>query len=86
MNDDTPIRLSGKKVIVPINADAKSLHPTRDEAINTIARDILDIETLALPRTRDAIEFREVSVWDIKDALRAAYEAGVAEARNGGAA
>ena len=85
MRDDTPIRLSGKKVIVPINADAKSLHPTRDTAINTIARDFLYIETLA-ERKSDSLDFHEVSVWDLKDALRAAYEAGVAEARNGGAA
>jgi len=85
VNDDTPIRLSGKKVIVPINADAKSLHPTRDEAINTIARDILDIETLAV-RKRDSLDFHDLSVWNIKDALRAAYEAGFAEARNGGEA
>ena len=48
----------------------------RDEAIEAIARNILEIETLA-ERKRDALDFHEVSVWGLKDALLAAYELGL---------
>jgi hypothetical protein len=54
----------------------------RDEAIEAIARNILAIETLA-ERKRDALDFHEVSVWGLKDALLAAYELGLAGAKKG---
>jgi uncharacterized membrane protein len=54
----------------------------RDEAIEAIARNILAIETLA-ERKRDALDFHEVSVWGLKDALLAAYELGLAAAKKG---
>lgn len=54
----------------------------RDEVIEAIARNILEIETLA-ERKRDALDFHEVSVWGLKDALLAAYELGLAAAKKG---
>ena len=54
----------------------------RDEAIEAIARNILAIETLA-ERKRDALDFHEVSVWGLKDALLAAYELGLVAAKKG---
>ncbi len=54
----------------------------RDEAIEAIARNILEIETLA-ERKRDALDFHEVSVWGLKDALLAAYELGLTAAKKG---
>ena len=49
----------------------------RDEAIEAIARNILEIETLA-ERKSDSLDFHEVSVWGLRDALLAAYELGLA--------
>lgn len=40
-----------------------------------IAKEVLDIETLE-PRNSDQLDFHEVSVWGIRDALRAAFGAG----------
>jgi hypothetical protein len=54
----------------------------RDEAIEAIARNILEIETLA-ERKSDSLDFHEVSVWGLKDALLAAYELGLAAAKKG---
>jgi uncharacterized membrane protein len=54
----------------------------RDEAIEAIARNILEIETLA-ERKSDSLDFHEVSVWGLKDALLAAYELGLASAKKG---
>jgi len=54
----------------------------RDEAIEAVARNVLAIETLA-ERKRDALDFHEVSVWGLKDALLAAYELGLAAAKKG---
>ena len=47
----------------------------RDEAIEAIARAILEIETLA-ERKSDSLDFHEVSVWELLTALRLAYRAG----------
>lgn len=41
-----------------------------------IAQQYLDIETLE-EQSRDALDFHECVVWGIKDALKAAYDAGV---------
>ena len=45
------------------------------KAIEKIAKDILDLETLAT-RKWDRLDFQEQAVWSIKEALEAAYEAG----------
>ena len=42
----------------------------------------LEIETLA-ERKSDSLDFHEVSVWGLKDALLAAYELGLAAAKKG---
>jgi hypothetical protein len=47
----------------------------KDATIRKIAADILDLETLDA-RKRDSLDFHELSVWQIKDALAAAFEAG----------
>jgi hypothetical protein len=54
----------------------------RDEAIEAIARNILEIETLA-ERKSDSLDFHEVSVWGLRGALLAAYELGLAAAKKG---
>ncbi len=48
---------------------------TRDQALTEIATQILDIETLDT-RKSDRLDFHELSVWQIKKALEAAYAAG----------
>ncbi len=40
-----------------------------------IAKEILDLETLET-RNRDSLDFHELSVWEIRDALVAAYTEG----------
>ena len=40
-----------------------------------LAKEILDIDTLET-RNSDGLDFHEVSVWDIRDALKAAFESG----------
>jgi hypothetical protein len=46
--------------------------------IAQIARDYLGFKTLET-RTSDDLDFREVAVWKVKDALEAAWKAGVTE-------
>ncbi len=46
-----------------------------DDHIGRIARDILGIETLET-RNADTLDFHELSVWQIRQALLAAYQAG----------
>ena len=48
-----------------------------DVLFETIAREVLDIPTLAT-RGRDALDFHEVGVLSIKEALHLAYFAGCA--------
>jgi hypothetical protein len=48
---------------------------TRDQALAEIATKILDFETLET-RNSDRLDFHELSVWGIKAALEAAFEAG----------
>ena len=43
--------------------------------IDKIAREILDLETLET-RNMDGLDFHELSVWEIRKALEAAYNAG----------
>ena len=48
---------------------------TRDQQLHKIALDHLFIETLET-RNSDSLDFHDVSVWAIKTALQAAFEAG----------
>ena len=50
----------------------------RDTLLEEIARTVLDIPTLRR-RDSDGLDFHEVSVWGVKRALAAAYEAGCLE-------
>ena len=43
--------------------------------LNTIAQEHLNIETLET-RNSDSLDFHEVSVWGVEQALLAAFEAG----------
>ena len=58
--------------------------PQVNQALETllqqIALDHLFIETLQT-RHRDSLDFHDVGVWCVRDALQAAYEAGIAEGR-----
>jgi hypothetical protein len=51
--------------------DAKTL----ERLLNQIAAEHLHIDTLAT-RNRDHLDFHEVSVWGLKEALQAAFTAG----------
>ena len=48
---------------------------TREEEIGSIARRILGLETLDT-RNSDGLDFHELAVWTIREALDAAFEAG----------
>lgn len=50
-------------------------HAVRDKLLAEIARAELFLETLET-RKRDSLDFQEQSVWGIKAALEAAYDAG----------
>lgn len=47
----------------------------RDSTLREIASRILDIETLETRRS-DGLDFHDIAVWSVKQALEAAYEAG----------
>jgi len=47
----------------------------REKAIERIAREALGLETLET-RRMDDLDFHDLAVWTIKDALERAYEAG----------
>ena len=55
---------------------------TLDQQLQQIALDHLFIETLET-RNSDRMDFHEVSVWGVKSALMAAYEAGRQAAKQG---
>ena len=55
---------------------------TLDQQLQQIALDHLFIETLET-RHIDRMDFHEVSVWGVKSALMAAYEAGRQAAQQG---
>ena len=66
-----------------INPNLEETAPrTREEEIASIARRILQIETLEA-RKRDRLDFHDLAVWTIREALDAAYEAGRRSARRG---
>lgn len=48
---------------------------TRDKMIEAIARRECDVETLET-RGNDSLDFHDISVWELRKALEAAYEAG----------
>jgi len=50
---------------------------TKQTAIEDIARRILRIETIET-RNSDALDFHDLAIWNIREALEAAYEAGMA--------
>ena len=47
-----------------------------DELLTDIAKKHLNIETLET-RNSDSLDFHDVAVWCIKDALKSSYEAGL---------
>ncbi len=47
----------------------------KDAVIKNIASDLLGIETLDT-RKSDRLDFHELAVWQIREALKAAFEAG----------
>lgn len=51
-----------------------------DTLLTKIAQRVLRIETLE-SRRRDSLDFHEVSVWELRDALKAAYNAGIEQGR-----
>ena len=60
----------------------KQAAKTLDQQMQQIALDHLFIETLET-RHSDRMDFHEVSVWGVKSALMAAYEAGRQAAQPG---
>ncbi|PTX37870.1 hypothetical protein IQ03_05167 [Gemmobacter caeni] len=58
----------------------KTKAPTTAACLTRIAQVHLGLETLE-ERRSDSLDFHEVSVWSVRDALRAAFEAGQAAAR-----
>ena len=60
----------------------KQAAKTVDQQMQQIALDHLFIETLET-RNSDRMDFHEVSVWGVKSALMAAYEAGRQAAQQG---
>lgn len=57
---------------------AKKNSQATSETFEKIAKEFLHLETLET-RNSDSLDFKEQSVWGIKSALEAAYEAGKKE-------
>ncbi|HUT58079.1 MAG TPA: hypothetical protein VM238_14265 [Phycisphaerae bacterium] len=55
--------------------DERRTEAKRDTALAEIARDVLGVETLET-RKSDQLDFHELAVWTIEEALKVAYEAG----------
>ena len=53
---------------------------TTNDLFTRIAQKHLSIDTLET-RHRDSLDFHDVGVWCVRDALQAAFEAGLAEGR-----
>lgn len=53
---------------------------TMKKELEHIAQTILDFDTLTT-RNSDELDFNELSVWQVKNALEAAYKAGQSEAQ-----
>ena len=52
----------------------------KEASIQTIAKNTLQLETLET-RNSDSLDFHDMSVWEIHEALKQAYEAGLAQGR-----
>ncbi|MEX0654860.1 MAG: hypothetical protein WD534_12615 [Phycisphaeraceae bacterium] len=52
----------------------------KQQTIERIARDVLNVATLET-RGRDHLDFHDLSVWQLRQALEQAYEAGRAAGR-----
>jgi hypothetical protein len=52
-----------------------------EQLLNQIAQDTLGIETLQ-ERKSDSLDFHDVAVWRLREALEAAFNAGVEQGRN----
>lgn len=59
----------------------KTVVRSMDEVIMGIAKRRLRFQTLET-RDNDALNFRDVCVWDLKQALEEAYKAGMESAKN----
>lgn len=55
--------------------------PTKADILAAIARTELGIDTLAT-RNSDRLDFHDVAVWSIREALSTAYDAGKIAAKN----
>ena len=56
------------------------MNSTRDHQLTTIARETLGLETLET-RSSDSLDFHDMAVWSIKQALLDAYAAGFEAAK-----
>ncbi|MFB1485150.1 DUF6900 domain-containing protein [Corallococcus sp. RDP092CA] len=65
----------------PRTATTAKPDPALQETLERIARETLNIETLKT-RNSDSLDFHEVAVWRLKEALEAAYQAGLSAASN----
>ncbi len=61
---------------------ATATHTNRmnSKVVDEIARRLLGIETLET-QSSDSLDFHDLAVWQAREALQAAYDAGVADAR-----
>ena len=48
----------------------------RDQQLEAIAKEVLNVPTLET-RKSDSLDFHDVAVWCLKEALEAAYQAGL---------
>jgi hypothetical protein len=63
-------------------ADDNAPDPTAETTVAEIARRILHLDTIDT-RNADALDFHQLAVWTIRDALMAAYHAGAQATGNG---
>lgn len=54
----------------------KATKQSIDQLLTEIAKKHLSLETLET-RNRDSLDFHDVAVWSLKEALQEAYEAGL---------
>jgi len=61
-------------------ANNKTTNKGMQKAIERISRETLGLETLET-RNSDSLDFHDMAVWQIREALEAAYQAGASAAR-----
>ena len=71
--------MTTKTATTTSKATTKAIASAADKLLEQIALDHLFIETLET-QNRDRLDFHDVSVWAVKSALQAAYQAGLAAA------